>query len=129
MFANFHPPPPIFAGNKPPMARLPPHVDDSWLASVSLVQLPDGSVHYRDKQLASTIKQLRKRLEQDDPMDEYKVTQRYYSSSPLMRPPYLPGNCRELERWLALEGENSLCVYLHTMVCLDVRIPFTLTKC
>jgi len=61
-----------FLGKKQ-FSRLPSEISDIWLESLPLVKPPTDSVHYRDKQLQAIIKQLRSRLDNDDPLEEYKV--------------------------------------------------------
>ena len=62
----------MFSGKKQ-FSRLPQEISENWLESLPLVKPPADSVHYRGKQLQSVIKQLSARLDNDDPLEEYKV--------------------------------------------------------
>ena len=48
-------------------------LSDDWLNAQPIVQVPTDSVLYRDQELATRIKYLQTQIENDEPMDEYKV--------------------------------------------------------
>lgn len=61
---------------KPPrrrLPRLPSQINDAWLQTLILATVPSHSVHYKDKQLQASIRQLMTMINQDDPVEEYKV--------------------------------------------------------
>ena len=58
---------------KPPQGRLPPEIDDGWLQSLKLLDIPPGTVHYIGCELNTAIKLLKQKIENDDPTEEYKV--------------------------------------------------------
>ena len=58
---------------KPVEPHLPDTINDAWLDSLKLIDIPKDSLHYSDRELAATIKQLEHRLNRDDPTEEYKV--------------------------------------------------------
>lgn len=61
---------------KPPrkgsLTRLPSNISDEWLRSLPLVSPPADSLHYSGRQLQTCVKQLRNKIERDDPVEEHK---------------------------------------------------------
>ena len=52
---------------------LPLDINEEFLSSLDLVSPPNDTLHYRGRQLASTCKAIKVKLERDDPVEEYKV--------------------------------------------------------
>ena len=55
------------------VSRLPAELTDQWLDGLPLVKVGPDSVHYTGRQLTATTRLYAGKMEQDDPVEEYKV--------------------------------------------------------
>lgn len=78
----------VVLGKVHPTSRLPSEISDSWLRSLPLATSPPESVHYTGRQLQNTMKNLMVKMDEDEPVEEYKS----------LRHAKLTDNCNEARR-------------------------------